>query len=241
MSQSSLTRRAIRTVTVLSPNADEYTQTSSFPEPPVTSEITDRMKDSVEGAQSTMSGYTFVSVTTASELQEIYRLNYQTFVEEIPQHAPNDERLLVDRFDKQNHYLIAKFNGRVVGMVAVRTHRPFSLDQKLDNLESYLPPCQNLCEIRLLAISKEHRNGRVFRGLINILLKYAKDQEYDLAIISGNIHRLKLYKKLGFVPFGPVVGHQGARYQPMYLTKQAIGEKTKVLPSESTEAESLDR
>jgi hypothetical protein len=34
-----------------------------------------------------------------SEFEQIHRLNYRTFVEEIPQHGPNPDCTLVDRFN----------------------------------------------------------------------------------------------------------------------------------------------
>jgi hypothetical protein len=43
----------------------------------------------------------------ADEFEKIFRLNYQTFAEEIPQHARNPERRLVDKFHCENRYLIA--------------------------------------------------------------------------------------------------------------------------------------
>ena len=72
--------------------------------------------------------------TEAWEFEQIHRLNYQTFVEEIPQHPPNPEKKLVDKFHQENTYLICLYRLQVVGMVAVRDRRPFSLDAKLDSL-----------------------------------------------------------------------------------------------------------
>jgi hypothetical protein len=40
--------------------------------------------------------------TEAHEFELIYQLNYRTFVEEIPQHAPNPEGYLIDRFHDEN-------------------------------------------------------------------------------------------------------------------------------------------
>jgi hypothetical protein len=82
--------------------------------------------------------------TEAWEFEQIHQLNYRTFVEEIPQHAPNPEGRLVDRFHAQNHYVIV-LNGReLVGMVAWRHQRPFSLDSKVPNLDAHLPAGRSL-------------------------------------------------------------------------------------------------
>src|SRR5216110_563252 len=82
------------------------------------------------------------------EFEQIHRLNYKTFVEEIPQHLPSANQRLVDKFHAENTYLICLSGRRLAGMLAARGNRPFSLDQKLENLDSYLPPGRKICEIR---------------------------------------------------------------------------------------------
>src|SRR5262245_32589308 len=91
------------------------------------------------------------------EFEQIHRLNYKTFVEEIPQHQPNPEGRLVDKFHTENTYAICLDGGRIVGMVTARGNRPFSLDFKLTGLDSFLPTGRRVCEIRLLSVEKEYR------------------------------------------------------------------------------------
>jgi len=166
----------------------------------------------------------FKIASEEAELEQIFRLNYKTFVEEIPQHPPNPEKRLVDRFHHENAYLIALDAEEVIGMMAVRDKRPFSLDEKLGNIDRYLPPGRKICEVRLLAVLASHRNGMVFQGLLKLLLEYGRSQRYNLAVISGTVRQQKLYKHLGFVPFGPMVGSKEAQYQPMYLTLEEFEE-----------------
>ena len=54
---------------------------------------------------------------------------------------------------------------------------------------------------------------------------------YDLAIISGTTRQEKLYKHLGFIPFGPLVGSDEARFQPMYIPVERFEEMAPVLAS----------
>ena len=159
-----------------------------------------------------------------SEFEQIFRLNYKTFVEELPQHPPNPEKRLVDRFHHENTYLIALDGDELVGMMAVRDKRPFSLDEKLGNIDRYLPPGRKICEIRLLAVLPSHRTGMVFQGLLKLLLDYGVSRHYNLSVISGTVRQQKLYKHLGFVPFGPLVGAKEAQFQPMYLTLEEFEE-----------------
>ncbi|EEF61085.1 aminotransferase class V-fold PLP-dependent enzyme [Pedosphaera parvula] len=156
------------------------------------------------------------------EIDLIHQLNYKTFVEEIPQHAPSASQRLVDRFHAENTYLICLSGRKLVGMLAARANRPFSLDQKMSNLDSYLPLNRSLCEIRLLSVDKKYRTGQVFQGLLSLIWQHFVENGYDMGIISGTTRQLKLYKHLGFIPFGPLVGPEGAQYQPMYLSIESF-------------------
>lgn len=184
-----------------------------------------------------MSG-TFVQCKVATEdweFDQIHRLNYQTFVVEIPQHPPNPENKLVDKFHQENTYLVCLNGQQVVGMVAVRDRRPFSLDAKLDDLMSYLPPHRSICEIRLLAVDPAYRTPRVFQRLMLGLAGYVGAQGYDLAVMSGTVRQQKLYGQLGFTAFGPLVGSAEALYQPMFMTLAdfaALQKRTRTFASE---------
>ncbi|WP_203333713.1 aminotransferase class V-fold PLP-dependent enzyme [Planococcus beigongshangi] len=162
---------------------------------------------------------TYRIASEPDEMNQIHQLNYETFVEEIPQHQQNQDRRLVDKFDQENIYIIAKDGEEVVGMIALRITRPFSLDQKLDDLDRYLPEGAKPCEVRLLSVKKSYRRTLVFYQLVNELVSYCLAADFDLALISGTDRQIKLYKRIGFEPFGDMVGTEGAMFQPMYLTK----------------------
>jgi GNAT superfamily N-acetyltransferase len=155
---------------------------------------------------------------TDTEFEQIHRLNYRAFVEELPQHPPNSARRLVDRFHAENTYVIGKEDERLVAMCALRDRRPFSLDFKLADLDGYLPPHSKLGEIRLLYVTPDHRNPAAFRRLLDTAASYAIPIGWDLAVISGTTRQLRLYRHFGFTPFGPLVGQPGAQFQPMYWT-----------------------
>ncbi len=159
------------------------------------------------------------------EFELIHRLNYETFVEEIPQHQPSATRRLVDKFHAENTYLIGLCGGELVGMLALRGHRPFSLDQKIPNLDDHLPPGRSICEIRLLAVNKKFRTGQVFHGLLGLLWQFSQQQGYNVAVISGTTRQAKLYRHLGFSPFGPLVGSGEAQFQPMLITLETFAPK----------------
>lgn len=159
------------------------------------------------------------------EFEQIHRLNYRTFVEEIPQHQTSPTHRLVDKFHAENTYLTCLANRKIVGMLAARGNRPFSLDQKLPDLDFHLPAGRSVCEIRLLAIDQRFRGsrgGQILSGLLALLWQHFVEKGYDLAIISGTLRQAKLYQHLGFVPFGPVVGTGDVLFQPMFVTLETF-------------------
>jgi aspartate aminotransferase-like enzyme len=164
----------------------------------------------------------FKVATDDVEFEQIHRLNYRTFAVEIPQHQRSATERIVDKYHAQNTYLICLSGTQLVGMLAVRGTRPFSLDQKLEHLDSLLPEGRKVCEIRLLAIERRFRGAQVLQGMLALLWQHGIERGYDLAIISGTTRQLRLYRHLGFVPFGPMVGTGDARFQPMYVTLQTF-------------------
>jgi aspartate aminotransferase-like enzyme len=178
----------------------------------------------------------FKIATEDWEFEQIHKLNYQTFAEEIPQHPPESSKRLIDRFHRDNTYIVCVHGRQLLAMLSINEKRPFSLDQKLENLNSYLPRSQSICELRLLSIQASYRGGRILKGLLKTLEKFCIERRYDLAILSGLEAQQKLYSRLGFVPFGPLVGPARARYQPMYLTLETFATDTKAVLNGSRSA-----
>jgi aspartate aminotransferase-like enzyme len=178
------------------------------------------------------------------EFELIHRLNYKTFVDEIPQHKAQPTHRLVDKFHSENTYLICLSGRQLAGMLAVRGHRPFSLDQKLEKLDSYLPAGRKICEIRLLAVDKKFRGAQVLQGILALLWQHGIERSYDLAIISGTPRQFRLYQHLGFVPFGPMVGSGEAQFQPMYVTLETFENTARVFlrssPSRAFQASAVN-
>lgn len=158
------------------------------------------------------------------EFHAIARLNYETFVEEIPQHEADGSGARVDPFHGQNTYLIVLADSELVGMIALRSERPFSLDVKIGEVERYLPDFRNICEIRLMAVRKKHRNGRVFFLMARALSDYCYAEGFDAAVISGTTRQLKLYGQLGFKSIADPIGTGDAVFVPMATTRRQYAE-----------------
>jgi acyl-phosphate glycerol 3-phosphate acyltransferase len=171
---------------------------------------------------SSSSGLQIKIADEAWEFEAIHRLNHRTFVEEIPQHERRPDGRLVDRFHAENTYLIALRDRQLVGMIALRARRPFSLDAKVDGLDRFLPHGHRPIEARLLAVDPAFRSTAVFAALFSYVVEYCRASGYNLAVVSATTRQLKLYRHLGFTAFGSIVGTTAASFQPMYLTLDAL-------------------
>jgi GNAT superfamily N-acetyltransferase len=163
------------------------------------------------------------------ELEQIHRLNYRTFVEEIPQHPPNPDRRLVDPLLSRSTPFVCVEGRRLIGMMMISGERPFSLDGKLPGLDSYIPVTRKPCEIRLLMIEPRYRRGRIFAELLVRVTRWGRAHGYDMALISASEHQMKLYHHLGFVSFGPPIGTAEAPFRAMYVTWDRVPESVRQL------------
>lgn len=174
-------------------------------------------------------GVIWKRLTEPWELDQVYLLNHRTFAEEIPQHAERPDRRLVDARLADSVAFVALAEARVIGMVAVSSKRPFSLDAKVPDLDGYLPPHERACEVRLLSVEPERRGGAAFAGLLGCVIEHGRSEGCDLAVISGTERQAKLYRHLGFQTFGPPIGTPEAPYRAMYVTWDALAPSAKKL------------
>ncbi|HZJ72176.1 MAG TPA: GNAT family N-acetyltransferase, partial [Planctomycetota bacterium] len=179
--------------------------------------------------------YVFKAAETSAEHEQLHRLNYETFVREVPQHDDTGDGKLVDKFHDKNRYFVALEGERVVGMLSAHDRPPFSIADKLADpgLLDRIGP--RPLEVRLLAVEPRHRNGVVFSGLCVAVLRHAQRHGYSHMLISGVADRLRLYERMGFESLGPAVQQGGARFVPMVA--RVDGMPSQILD----EAERLER
>ena len=163
------------------------------------------------------------------EEEAIHRLNHRTFAEEIPQHEVRPDGRLVDRFHDSNVYQIALQGTALAGMLALRFDRPFSVEQKVPESMAALPAGRQWCEVRLLAVEPRFRGSGLLAGLLRSALPVARARGCDAALISATTRQLKLYGHMGFTAFGPLIGREGAWYQPMWVALDQLGLAVPVL------------
>ena len=152
---------------------------------------------------------------SGDDLAQLHRLNYQTFVHEVPQHAETGDGQLVDKFHDKNTYFVALDDGRAVGMLAVHDSPPFSIAEKLSEPDALAGLGPRPLEVRLLAIEPGHRRTRLFAALTYAVYKYAQRGRYSHLLISGFSDRIRLYRRLGFRELGPPVRDGSVMFVPM--------------------------
>ena len=160
------------------------------------------------------------------EFEQIHRLNYKTFVEEIPQHQPSPTATARGQISRRKHlpHLPAAIKNSPACSPCAATGR----SRSTRNCPTSIRICRagrTICEIRLLAIEKKFRGargGQILQGILALLWQHGVEKGYDLAIISGTTRQFRLYQHLGFVPFGPLVGSGDAQFQPMYVTLETF-------------------
>jgi aspartate aminotransferase-like enzyme len=173
--------------------------------------------------------YLFKWAEAVAEFEQVHRLNYRTFVGEIPQYPDPGTGQLVDKFHHKNRYLIAVKEGKVVGMVSAHDEPPFSVTERLSDPGLIQRPGMNPLEVRLLAIEPTERNTSMFLGLVWSLYVHAQETGHTHIIISGVASRAKMYERLGFVSLGPAVASGGASFVPMMLTVGQIPKRMQQL------------
>ena len=123
---------------------------------------------------------TFKFATEDWEFEQIHRLNYKTFVEEIPQHHPSPTQRLVDRFHAENTYLIGLQNRKLVGMLAVRgtpavLARPETAQSRFPSAGRAGPSAKSGC----LPSEKKFRGargGQVLQGILALLWQHGVEK-----------------------------------------------------------------
>jgi hypothetical protein len=161
--------------------------------------------------------YLFRVASTEAELEQVYRLNHRTFVDEVGQCQATVDGRLVDKFHDKNTYLVALKGGQVVGMVAVHDRPPFSTASRMADPGDLARLGGPFLEIRLLAVRPDARHGMVMPGLFLAIYDHARRREYSHLLISALRQRVGLYEKLGFRAIGTAVPSGAAEFVPMAL------------------------
>jgi hypothetical protein len=161
--------------------------------------------------------YAFKWAETPAEYDAIRRLNHITFAEELGQHELQQDGVLVDRFEEKSRYAIAIADGEVVGMIAVHSQPPWSIEKRLPSPQILNALPERKLEVRLLAVHPSHRTTMVLAGLLTTVIDYVFTERFAALLISGVTDRVSLYERLGFHAVGEPVPDGCVSFVPMAL------------------------
>jgi hypothetical protein len=161
--------------------------------------------------------FSFKAAETAAELDQVHRLNYETFVCEVAQHSDPGTGRLIDKFHHKNTYLIATLGDAVVGMAAAHDSPPFSIADRLLDPTILERPGERPLEVRLFAVRPGYQHGPVFSGLIWAILQHAQRFKHTRLLVSGLRERVSIYAKIGVRTLGPAVAFGRATFVAMTL------------------------
>ena len=130
----------------------------------------------------------------------IYRMRHEVYARELGQHAENEKRLLTDKLDSINIYIVAKVRDEIAGFVSITPPNDvgYSIDKYFTREE--LPLCfdDRLYETRILTVSNSWRNSRVAALLMYAALRYIQSAGGKTVIGIGRLEVLEMYKHAGF-------------------------------------------
>ena len=171
--------------------------------------------------------YQFKAASTDAEVEQVHRLNHETFVDEVGQCRATPDGRLVDKFHAKNTYFVAKRGDELVGMVAVHDRPPFSIADRLADPGALARLGGRPLEVRLLVVRRDVRLGMVLPGLILAVCDHARRRGHTHLLISGLLGRVPLYEKLGYRTMGPAVPCGAAEFVPMGVELAGLSASTR--------------
>lgn len=146
---------------------------------------------------------------TEDERAAIYRLRYETYVEEMhlyTSQADHPRRWLVDSADAQARQLYAAVEGQVVGTQRLHLGSDGPLPEALAArfaVERFLPlvSAEQVCFVGRFMVRRDMRGTAVPYRLIQESMRFQLAQGMELTFCDCQPHLLNLYTSLGFRPY----------------------------------------
>lgn len=146
--------------------------------------------------------------TTPEELQEVYSLRYQIYIEELGktfiQHDA-ESRIMKDELDDSAFHICLRNNGELIGMVRLRY--PKAGDKELSRLRIPIELQQkyNISVSSRMMLRKENRSSTAMLRLMNFTYDKCIRDGIHIGIIEVEKHLVETYKKFGFHEIGTII------------------------------------
>jgi histidinol-phosphate/aromatic aminotransferase/cobyric acid decarboxylase-like protein/N-acyl-L-homoserine lactone synthetase len=166
---------------------------------------------------------TTVSIATAADREEIYRIRHQVYATELGQHQRNAGQRLTDRLDEVNGYIVARRSGRIAGFVAITppTATGYSIDKYFPRADVPVTFDHGLFEVRLLTVVTAARRTPLAALLMFAAFRYCESRGAHTIVAIGRLELLDLYRRTGLRPLGRRAASGAVTYE---LLVAGIGE-----------------
>ena len=162
---------------------------------------------------------------TGSEKEEIYRLRYQVYIEEMNGAQRHDEadvsaRQLRDEWDERAYHFYVSDEGEMVACARLILRRDGPMEcEKEFALEEFGPAFPDyVCMISRLVSHPRARGSHLLKQLTCAMYQFACEQDVQFSFIDCHSRLLPLYSRLGFRTYRPGFNHSKYTYViPMVL------------------------
>lgn len=135
---------------------------------------------------------------TEQDLQEIYRLRKQIYVDEF-NYINCTSEWLKDTIDSYSLNYYVKYKNKIIGTARFTDERKGSLELSYDlNWKKHLRKDMMYCEITRRVFLPEHRNNFATFILIKFIFEKCLENKVNAAVIGAEKIWKNYYKKLGF-------------------------------------------
>jgi CRP-like cAMP-binding protein len=157
--------------------------------------------------------------TTEAEKEEIYRLRYEVYIEEMEgarrhPEADTDHRRFRDELDDYAVQFYIKQDGVIVGCARVNLRRdgPWECEDRFD-LERFHPAYPNqVAMASRFALRREARGTILMLQLSGAIAEFLCDQDQRFCFLDCHPELLPLYSRLGFRIYKPGFKHPNYTY-----------------------------
>ncbi|WP_162845104.1 GNAT family N-acetyltransferase [Hydromonas duriensis] len=142
----------------------------------------------VTGRHGLAESVTVCWATTQAEVEEVQRLRYQVFADELGVHLSGHKGLDEDKFDPYAEHVYVRDNktGQVVGTYRALTalgaaQCGWYSDQEFD-IRDLLRDSEKMLEVGRACVHKDYRNGTVLMTLWKAILQFAAKNQFELIL-----------------------------------------------------------
>jgi histidinol-phosphate/aromatic aminotransferase/cobyric acid decarboxylase-like protein/GNAT superfamily N-acetyltransferase len=141
-----------------------------------------------------------ISLATAADRRTIYNLRYEVYASELMQHSQNESKLLQDKLDDFNVYIIAKINGEIAGFISVTPpdKNNYSIDKYFSRKELPFKVDAGTFEMRILTVLEVYRGKAIAVALMWAAFRWIQSNGGVNIMAIGRSEILDMYLKLGF-------------------------------------------